>query len=142
MPGMQPQSPRDSNPTAASWLVHRSAISASGSSLPRPRPPPPPPARGPPRGCSRARPVPPPPTSAAARAGDGPASAIRAPLAGRVAAVNVREGEPVADGVVVAVLDAMKMEHAITAPGAGTVSAVHVAPDEVVEAGALLVELE
>ncbi|MCY4391008.1 MAG: biotin/lipoyl-binding protein [Chloroflexi bacterium] len=97
---------------------------------------------GAPIGDFRVRLVPPPATSAAARAGDGPASAIRAPLAGRVAAVNVREGEPVADGVVVAVLDAMKMEHAITAPGAGTVSAVHVAPDEVVEAGALLVELE
>ena len=84
----------------------------------------------------------PPATSAAARAGEGPAGEVRAPLAGRVAAVNVREGDSVRDGDTVAVLDAMKMEHAITAPGAGTVKAVHVAPDEVVEAGALLVELE
>ena len=74
--------------------------------------------------------------------GEGPAGEIRAPLAGRVVAVNVREGESVGDGDVVAVLDAMKMEHAITAPSAGTVRSVHVAPDEVVEAGALLVELE
>ena len=97
---------------------------------------------GAPIGDFRVRLVPPPATSAAARAGDGPAGEIRAPLAGRVAAVNVRKGDHVADGDIVAVLDAMKMEHAITAPGAGTVSAVHVAPDEVVEAGALLVELE
>ena len=97
---------------------------------------------GAPIGDFRVRLVAPPATSAAARAGDGPAGEIRAPLAGRVAAVNVREGESVADGDIVAVLDAMKMEHAITAPGAGTVVAVHVDHDEVVEAGALLVELE
>ena len=90
----------------------------------------------------RLRLVAPPATAASARAGEGPAGEIRAPLAGRVAAVNVREGDAVADGDVVAVLDAMKMEHAITAPGPGTVRAVHAAPDEVVEAGALLVELE
>lgn len=89
----------------------------------------------------RLRQVAPPATAAADRAGDGPAGVIRAPLAGRVAAVNVREGESVGDGEVVAVLDAMKMEHAIAAPGAGMVTAVHVAPDDVVEAGALLVEL-
>ncbi len=90
----------------------------------------------------RLRLVAPPAAAASARAGEGPAGEIRAPLAGRVAAVNVREGDAVADGDVVAVLDAMKMEHAITAPGPGTVRAVHAAPDEVVEAGALLVELE
>jgi len=90
----------------------------------------------------RLRLVAPPAASVSARAGEGPAGEIRAPLAGRVAAVNVREGDTVADGDVVAVLDAMKMEHAITAPGVGTVRAVHAAPDEVVEPGALLVELE
>lgn len=90
----------------------------------------------------RLRGVRPPATAAAGRAGEGPAGEIRAPLAGRVAAVNVREGDSVGDGDIVAVLDAMKMEHAIPAPGAGAVKAVHVAPDEVVEAGALLVELE
>lgn len=93
-------------------------------------------------GNFRLRLVGPPGTAATARAGEGPAGEIRAPLAGRVAAVNVREGDAVGDGDVVAVLDAMKMEHAITAPGAGTVRAVHVTPDEVVEAGALLLELE
>ena len=97
---------------------------------------------GTPAGDYRLRLVRPPATAAAAHAGDGPAGEVRAPLAGRVAAVNVREGDSVQDGDVVAVLDAMKMEHAITAPGDGVVKAVHVAPDEVVEAGALLVELE
>ena len=96
-----------------------------------------------PAGDYRLRLVPPPTTTiAAARAGGGSTSEIRAPLAGRVAAVNAREGDAVVAGAVIVVLDAMKMEHAITAPGTGTVRAVHVAPDEVVEAGALLVELE
>ena len=94
-----------------------------------------------PTGAFRLRLVAPPRASADARAGEGPAGEIRAPLAGRVAAVHVGEGDSVGDGDVVAVLDAMKMEHAITAPGAGTVRAVHVSPDEVVEDGALLVEL-
>jgi acetyl/propionyl-CoA carboxylase alpha subunit len=97
---------------------------------------------GAPTGDYRLRLVRPPATAAAARAGDGPAGEIRAPLAGRVVAVNVREGDSVGDGDVVAVLDAMKMEHAITAPGDGVVKAIHVLPDKVVEAGALLVELE
>ncbi len=95
-----------------------------------------------PTGDHRLRLVPPPATAAAARPGDGPASELRAPLAGRVAAVNASAGDAVVAGAVIVVLDAMKMEHAITAPGAGTISAVHVAPDDVVEAGALLVELE
>ena len=95
-----------------------------------------------PTGEFRLRLVAPPATSVSARSGEGSAGEIRAPLAGRVAAVHVREGDAVGDGDVVAVLDAMKMEHAITAPGAGTVRAVHVAPDEVVEAGALLLEVE
>ncbi len=89
----------------------------------------------------RLRLVAPPVTVAGARAGGGATGAIRAPLAGRVAAVNVREGDTVADGDVVAVLDAMKMEHAVTAPGAGVISAVHATPDQVVESGALLIEL-
>ncbi|MYI86067.1 MAG: biotin/lipoyl-binding protein [Dehalococcoidia bacterium] len=90
----------------------------------------------------RLRTVRPPATAAGGRAGEGPAGEVRAPLSGRVAAVNVQAGDSVEDGDIVAVLDAMKMEHAIPAPGAGAVKAVHVAPDEVVEAGALLVELE
>ena len=71
-----------------------------------------------------------------------PPGRVRAPSRDASSAVNVREGDSVRDGDIVAVLDAMKMEHAIPAPGAGAVKAVHVAPDEVVEAGALLVELE
>ena len=84
----------------------------------------------------------PPPSAARDRASKGGLGEVRAPLAGRVTAVHVREGEAVASGALLAVLDAMKMEHAITAPGAGRVRAVHVAPEAVVEAGVLLAELE
>jgi 3-methylcrotonyl-CoA carboxylase alpha subunit len=50
--------------------------------------------------------------------GDG---AIRAPMNGRVAALYVEEGERVDAGQRLAVIEAMKMEHAMTAPFAGFV---------------------
>ena len=85
--------------------------------------------------------VPPPPASPTARAAGASVSEVRAPLAGRIAAVHVAEGDTVSAGDTIALLEAMKLEHAITAPDAGRIGAVHVAPDDVVEAGALLVEL-
>jgi 3-methylcrotonyl-CoA carboxylase alpha subunit len=55
----------------------------------------------------------------AASAADG---AILAPMPGKVIALDVAEGEAVAAGQRLLVLEAMKMEHALTAPFAGTVS--------------------
>ena len=86
--------------------------------------------------------VPPPPLPRRAQAAAGGASEVRAPLAGRVLAVQVEEGDTVAAGALLVVLDAMKMEHAITAPAAGTVRALHIHAEETVESGALLVELD
>ena len=56
--------------------------------------------------------------------------------------MQVEEGDTVAAGALLVVLDAMKMEHAITAPAAGTVRALHIHAEETVESGALLVELD
>jgi 3-methylcrotonyl-CoA carboxylase alpha subunit len=53
-----------------------------------------------------------------AEEGDG---GIRAPMNGRVAALFVAEGDAVEAGQRLAVVEAMKMEHALTAPFAGVV---------------------
>jgi acetyl-CoA/propionyl-CoA carboxylase, biotin carboxylase, biotin carboxyl carrier protein len=49
---------------------------------------------------------------------------VRAPMPGTVIAVKVQEGQQVAAGEVLGVLEAMKMEHTLTAPWDGSVTAV------------------
>src|SRR4029078_10630836 len=49
---------------------------------------------------------------------------VQAPLSGTVARVLVEEGQEIAEGDVVVVLEAMKMETEITAPRSGTISGV------------------
>ena len=67
---------------------------------------------------------------------------IRAPMQGRVVSLEVADGDAVAAGQRVAVLDAMKMEHVITADRSGYVRRVCVTPFEVVLKGAPLIFLE
>ncbi|MFP4138333.1 MAG: sodium-extruding oxaloacetate decarboxylase subunit alpha [Halomonas sp.] len=67
--------------------------------------------------------------------------AITAPLAGNIFKVNVREGDSVAEGDVVVILEAMKMETEVRASSAGTVSAVKVADGDSVAVGDVLIEL-
>ena len=74
----------------------------------------------------------------AAAASSGPV----APLPGTVLSVHVSTGDEVADGDVLVVLEAMKMEHTITAAGPATVSEVPVAAGDRVDAGDSLVVLE
>jgi methylmalonyl-CoA carboxyltransferase 1.3S subunit len=66
---------------------------------------------------------------------------IQAPLAGTVARVLVEEGQAIAAGDVVVVLEAMKMETEITAPRSGTVGAVLVSAGTAVTGGQVLGEL-
>jgi 3-methylcrotonyl-CoA carboxylase alpha subunit len=54
----------------------------------------------------------------------------------------VRPGETVARGAVLAIVEAMKMEHAVTAPRDGIVEAVHFAAGDLVPEGAELLTLE
>jgi pyruvate carboxylase subunit B len=70
----------------------------------------------------------------------GPAT-LRAPMPGLVVRVLVEEGQEVAGGTGVVVLEAMKMENELKAPAAGMVGAVRVRPGEPVEKGQVLVEL-
>ncbi|MEO1322071.1 MAG: biotin carboxylase N-terminal domain-containing protein [Pseudomonadota bacterium] len=67
--------------------------------------------------------------------------AVKAPMPGKVIAVNVKAGDTVEKGQVVAVMEAMKMEHALTAPRDGVVEAVGVELDAQVPEGEILVAL-
>ena len=72
----------------------------------------------------------------------GGSGTIEAPMPGLVKAVFVKAGEAVAQGERLAILEAMKMEHALRAPADGTVAEVLVAEGAQVEAGAALVRME
>jgi 3-methylcrotonyl-CoA carboxylase alpha subunit len=67
---------------------------------------------------------------------------LHAPMPGTVLRVDVREGQEVAAGEPLVVLEAMKMELAVPAPAAGTVTAVLVAAGDLVARGQALVELD
>ncbi len=66
---------------------------------------------------------------------------IRAPMPGLVKHLAAEEGQAVARGDVLVVLEAMKMEHGLTAPRDGRVAAVHVAEGAQVTDGTLLLAL-
>ena len=70
------------------------------------------------------------------------AGVVQAPMTGTVVKVDVRKGDRVRAHQLVAVLEAMKMEHAVVAPYDGSVSAVRVKAGATVIAGATLVEIE
>ena len=70
------------------------------------------------------------------------AGECRAPLPGAVTKVLVAEGDAVAEGDGLVVLEAMKMEHTLRANGAGTVAQVHCAPGQQVDVHDLLVTVE
>ncbi|WP_238367071.1 acetyl/propionyl/methylcrotonyl-CoA carboxylase subunit alpha [Mesobacterium pallidum] len=76
---------------------------------------------------------------AAAGAGAG---VIEAPMPGLVRAVLAKPGQQVTAGDRLAVLEAMKMEHALTAARDGVVAEVLVTEGQQVEAGAPLIRLE
>lgn len=63
---------------------------------------------------------------AAPPAGSGEGVAVATPMPGKVVELRVREGERVAAGQVVLVLEAMKMRNEVVAPVAGVVAELHV----------------
>jgi 3-methylcrotonyl-CoA carboxylase alpha subunit len=78
---------------------------------------------------------------AEAGADDGDA-AIRAPMNGRLVAVAVEEGETVEAGKRLAVVEAMKMEHALVAPRAGVVRDLTANVGDQVEMGERIMRVE
>jgi 3-methylcrotonyl-CoA carboxylase alpha subunit len=71
--------------------------------------------------------------------GDG---VIKAPMHGKVLAILVEVGASVQKGQRVAVVEAMKMEHALLAPADGVVTEVAVAAGVQVAEGATILSIE
>jgi 3-methylcrotonyl-CoA carboxylase alpha subunit len=67
---------------------------------------------------------------------------IEAPMHGRLLALFVEEGQIVAQGERVAIVEAMKMEHALSAPRAGRVAGIGAAVGDQVTQGARLATIE
>jgi geranyl-CoA carboxylase alpha subunit len=69
-------------------------------------------------------------------------SKITAPVSGTVVAVNVKPGQAVKAGDVLAVMEAMKMEMRLTAEADGVVSEVHASEASQAASGTILIELD
>jgi 3-methylcrotonyl-CoA carboxylase alpha subunit len=69
-------------------------------------------------------------------------SSTAAPMPGLVTKILVRQGDVVAKGAPLLIVEAMKMEHQITTPKDGTVTAVNCREGEMVQPGVELVTIE
>ena len=67
---------------------------------------------------------------------------MEAPMPGVVLRILVKEGDVVAKGAPLLILEAMKMEHQITAPRDGTIAGIHCREGELVQPGVELVTME
>ena len=68
--------------------------------------------------------------------------AVTAIMPGKIIRVLVAEGDKVAEGDVICILEAMKMENELKAPKDGMVKALHIQSGQDVEMGAVLAEIE
>ncbi|MBQ8684280.1 MAG: biotin/lipoyl-binding protein [Clostridia bacterium] len=80
------------------------------------------------------------PVAAPAPAAAG-ATTITCPMPGTIVDIKVAAGDVVAEGQVLVVFEAMKMENEIVAPCAGTVASVSVTKGESVDSGKVLLSL-
>lgn len=71
----------------------------------------------------------------------GGEAVVRAPMPGLIARVPISEGQEVAQGDTVVILESMKMENELKAPRAGVVHHIHVAPGDSVEQNKALVTI-
>ena len=71
-------------------------------------------------------------------AAPGAGEQVKSPMPGNILSVNVNVGDTVAEGQVLMILEAMKMENEIMAPKAGKVTSVNVQKGATVESGTLL----
>ncbi|MBQ3312072.1 biotin/lipoyl-binding protein [bacterium] len=80
--------------------------------------------------------------SSSVSSSDGSATEVKAPLPGTILKVPVNEGDEVAEGDVLILMEAMKMETEVKAPKAGKVSSVNVNVSDAVQSGQILVTLK
>ena len=73
---------------------------------------------------------------------DAPSGVIASPMQAVVTRVNVAEGQSVAKGDLLVVLESMKMENYVYAPVNGTVTRIFVGPSDAVEAGDTLATVD
>ena len=78
----------------------------------------------------------------AAHAAAASGNALTSPMQGTIVKVAVAEGDTVAEGDLVVVLEAMKMEQPLTAHRAGIVIGLAAAAGETVSAGAIIAMIE
>ncbi len=63
-------------------------------------------------------------------------------MPGKIIRVLVTQGQQVAEGDVVCILEAMKMENELKAPKDGTIKALYIQQGQDVEMGAVLAEID
>ncbi len=82
--------------------------------------------------------------SSRARAGKAAVSGdeLTSPMQGTIVKVAVSEGDTVAEGDLIVVLEAMKMEQPLTAHKAGTLSGLTAAPGDTVSAGSVIATIQ
>jgi acetyl/propionyl-CoA carboxylase alpha subunit/acetyl-CoA carboxylase beta subunit len=68
--------------------------------------------------------------------------AVPAPMQGTIVSISVKEGDPVAAGQALLVMDAMKMQHEIKSPAQGYVRRIAVQPGETIYEGHALMFVE
>lgn len=76
------------------------------------------------------------PAPVAAPAGAG--EQVKSPMPGNILSVNVNVGDTVAEGQVLMILEAMKMENEISAPQDGTIASIDVRKGDTVNSGDVL----
>lgn len=70
------------------------------------------------------------------------AQVVDSPMPGTILDIKVKPGDVVAEGQVLVILEAMKMENEIMSPGAGTVDTIQVTKGAAVNAGDVLLSLK
>jgi glutaconyl-CoA/methylmalonyl-CoA decarboxylase subunit gamma len=81
------------------------------------------------------------PQASAPGVAEGPGVPLRPPMPGKVLEVRVREGDRVAPGQILLVLEAMKMRNEVTAPVGGHVAGLAVEPGASVRARDVLLRI-
>lgn len=81
------------------------------------------------------------PSAAPAVSAAAGGTVITCPMPGTIIDIKVAAGEAVAEGQLLVVFEAMKMENEIVAPCAGTVASINVGKGDSVDSGAVLLSL-